>query len=90
VRRVEATDTLERATSPTAANASNRLFKSSGQVKYLVLLGTSGGGAQKGTNVTASSGDEAAEMALRSNPGFKVMYVGPAGDAPPTIDVVTE
>ncbi len=75
---------FDRQISPTAASVSNRLFGTSGEMRYLVLLSSSGG--QKGTVVTASTGDSAAEQALQRNPGCKVVFVGPATDQPPVIE----
>ena len=72
-----------REVSLTAATVGKPLFPTSGEMKYLVLLGGQGG--QKGTVVTAATGNEAADRALALNPGWKVVYVGPAADAPPAI-----
>ncbi len=66
--------------SPTAASATNPLFGVSGVQLYRVVLG-GGGGGLKAENVDAATGDEAAEMALRLNPGWKVAHVSPATKA---------
>lgn len=75
-----------REASSTAASVGNRLYGPSGAIKYLVILAGSGGG-QQGCVVTAATGDDAAAEALHKHPGYKVAYVGPAADAPPSITV---
>lgn len=79
-----AANAFDREISPTAANSTNRLYGPSGEMRYLVMLGMQGGG-QKGVVVTSATGDGAAEEALRLNPGWKCVYVGPATDAPPNV-----
>lgn len=74
-------DAFAREISPTAANAQNRLYGPSGEMRYLVILATQGGG-QKGEVVTAATGDDAAAAAVAKHPGWKCVYVGPAADAP--------
>ena len=71
-------ESFARAESPTAANAHNRLFPRSGAMDYRVVLGQSGG-AMKSVVVNAETGDDAAEMALSRNHGWKVTNVAPAG-----------
>jgi hypothetical protein len=72
-------ESFARPVSPTAASASNRLYGKSGAIRYRVTLGQSGG-ALTAAVVTAETGDEAAEQALRRNPGWKCINVTPAGD----------
>lgn len=81
-------DAFSRQPSETAANASRRLFGSSGVMTYRVVM--MNGAAQSVVNVEAATGDDAADKALARHPGLKVAYVGPAtkSDAVPTIDVV--
>lgn len=80
-------DAFSRVPSETAASSSKRLFGPSGAMDYRVVM--MNGSAQMPVVVNASTGDEAAEEALRKHPGLKVAYVGPAtrSDAVPTIDV---
>lgn len=72
-------EAFARKESETAANASKRLFGKSGAMKYRVVLGQSGG-AMTSTVVEAETGDDAADMALVKNPGWKVTNVAPATD----------
>lgn len=73
-------DAFSRAPSPTAANAHNRLFGTSGAIDYRVVLGQGAGGLTS-TVVNAKTGDEAAEKALERHQGWRVASVAPAGDA---------
>lgn len=72
-------EAFARASSPTAASATNRLFGESGVMRYRVVLGQSGG-ALNSTVVEAATGDRAAEAALVKFPGWKVTNVAPATD----------
>lgn len=72
-------EAFARPVSPTAASAHNRIFPDSGEIRYRVILGQSGG-ALNSTVVTAATGDRAAEMALAKFPGWKVTNVAPATD----------
>lgn len=78
-------EAFARPVSETAASATNRLFKKSGAIPYRVVVGQSGGG-MNATIVTAESGDEAAEMALRKFPGWKVVNVAPPTDEFRSVD----
>lgn len=69
--------TLDSGFSPTAASAFNPLYGPSGAMDYAVILGQQGG-PRTSTVVNAATGDEAAELAQRKYPGWKVVYVGPA------------
>ena len=62
--------------SPTAATVGNRLFGDSGAMLYRVTVQT-GGGLQE-VDVTAATGDKAAEAALAKCVGGKVLVVQPA------------
>lgn len=59
--------------SPTAASAFNPLFPTTGVLKYRVEFER--GGYE---DVVAAGGDDAAAMALRLNPGAKVVRINPA------------
>jgi len=63
--------------SDTAANSSNRKFTTTGTIAYDVLVQTGMGGRAM-ARVSASSGDEAAALALDQYPGAKVAHVEPA------------
>lgn len=78
-------EAFARAESPTAANATKRLYSKSGAINYRVVLGLSGGGMTN-TVVNAETGDDAAEGALRKFPGYKVINVTPAGDEFRSVD----
>lgn len=67
---------LHRENSPTAANASNRLFKPSGVISYRVTI--AGPMGMTNVDVDAASGDDAAVAALDKYPGAKVARVEPA------------
>ncbi len=71
---------LDAGISPTAANAQNRLYGATGTMEYCVVLAN--GSARTKAIVKADSGDNAALMGLARFPGQKVVYVGPASDAP--------
>ncbi len=70
-----------RENSPTAANASNRLFGVSGRMLYRVQLQTSTGQVIA-NDVMASTGDEAAELGVADYLGAKVMHIAPAPQKP--------
>lgn len=72
-------EAFARRESDTAANAHKRLFGKSGAINYRVVLGQSGG-AMTHTAITAETGDDAADGALRKFPGWKVINVTPATD----------
>lgn len=69
-------DAFSRQPSETAANASKRLYGTSGVMPYRVVLVN--GSARSAVTVDAATGDEAAEKALARHPGQKVAFVGPA------------
>lgn len=75
----------ERKISETAQTVGKKLFGESGAQDHLVILATQGG-AQKHVRIEATTGDEAAAKVLAVNPGWRCAFVGPATDAPPTID----
>lgn len=59
--------------SPTAANAQNRLYGESGEMKYRVIMRD-----HTVIEVVAKSGDAAADAALRQKPGGYVNSINPA------------
>jgi hypothetical protein len=70
---------FHREDSPTAASSHNRLFGNSGRMAYKVMV--SAGMGMIPFIVEASTGDEAAELAVGANgqyPGAKVAHVEPA------------
>lgn len=67
--------------SETAATVGKKLFPDSGEQLYRALLRTAMGG-NIAVDVRASTGDEAAEKALREAPGSFVMNVAPAPKQP--------
>lgn len=72
-------EAFARKESETAANRHKPLYGKSGAMDYRVTVGQTGG-AMNACVVNAESGDEAAEMALRKFPGWKVVNVTPATD----------
>jgi hypothetical protein len=76
-KAIEGANAFGREVSETAATVGKPLYGPSGVMKYLVILGMQGG-ARTSTTVEASTGDEAATEALKTHPGWRVAYVGPA------------
>lgn len=67
---------LHKERSPTAASVGNRLFPDSGPMLYRVTVATGLGLIP--VDVTAATGDSAAEQVLAKHPGCKVASVVPA------------
>lgn len=68
---------LHREASDSAQTVGNKLFPDGGTQLYRVLIRTAMGG-QMAEDVEASTGDEAAEKALKQYPGAFVANVAPA------------
>lgn len=63
--------------SETAATVGNKLYGDSGPMLYRAMIQTAMGGLIP-VDVEASTGDQAAELALKQIPGGKVTNIAPA------------